>query len=111
MAKKAHKRPRKTWTPLYINEWLDALKLKAVTVCERADISESHLSLLAAGKRAYTQPMVEKVAKAMGIEAGWLFHRPGDPDLLAAMDRLSPADKAKAARMIAALADEAPAKP
>lgn len=110
MAKRAPKKARPVWTRLFINEWLEALGLKAVQVCDKAGISESHLSLLAAGKRAYTQPMLEKLSKAMGIAPGALFHRPGAPSVLAALERLSEADRARAARMIEAMADNAPEK-
>lgn len=104
MAKRAPKKARPVWNRLFIAEWIEGLGLKATTVADKAGISESHLSLLAAGKRAYTQPMLEKLAKAMGITAGHFFYRPGDPGLLAAMERLSEADRRRAAKMIEALA-------
>ena len=108
MAKKVRQAPkilakRPVWQRMFLTEWLEFTKKTQRQAAEATEISESHLSLIANGKRQYTQENLEKLAKFLGIEPGELLYPPDQSPLGRVILEMTPEERATAARVLAAM--------
>src|SRR5688572_28665938 len=79
---------------LYVLEWLEMLDLTQASVADRTGLTEGFISLLANGKKQFTQETLEKVARAMGVEpAGLLYFPPMERPVWDKWHRLDPTER------------------
>lgn len=74
MAKKA-KKARKGGPGHFIREWRDHRDLTLERLAERIGLTHSTLSRIERGKTAYTQPVLEALAEALGTTPASLIMR------------------------------------
>ena len=74
-------RPR--FRPTFIRQWREHRGLNQEQLASRLEMTQSHLSMLENGKRAYTQQTLEAVAEALQTDVASLLMRdPTDPDAI-----------------------------
>lgn len=73
--------PPEAWGGLYIAQWAAAKGIKQKDVAERSGFGQAYVSQLASGKKGFTTPGLKRVADAIGIPVGLLFHHPADVPL------------------------------
>ncbi len=95
--------PRRRYHPLPIIEWIEFLGLTQRKVAEDVGISESHLSLIAAGKRPYNQRILEAIAESLGIHPAQLHHPPTERPLWQLINELDSDQQRTAKRLLEAL--------
>lgn len=92
-AKAPRKRPERPVKPLFIGQWLKALRLQQRKVAKEAGINEGYFSELISGKNK-TNPsnaVVFAIAEAMGIPWHVLYQPPPDKEFLQKAFTLDPA--------------------
>lgn len=62
----------------YIREWREQARLTQAVLAEKIGKTEATLSRIETGKIAYTQPTIEAVAAALGIQEFALLLPPND---------------------------------
>lgn len=90
----------------FIREWRKLRGLTLMQLAEKAEVTHGAISQLETGKAAYTQPMLEALAKALEVEPGILVTRhPDDVEykFLAAIQKATPEQRAAIAAMADAL--------
>lgn len=99
---------RAIFDPLPLPEWFKAAGVNARQVAEAIEVSESHLSLIASGKRPYMRHHLEGIADFLTQKSGreitpaMLLHPPGDPALSLVITKLTPDEQRRAAAMLEA---------
>lgn len=94
---------RPLYRPTYVGQWIDHLGRKATEIARATGISESHLSLIIAGKRPYVQSKLEAIADELGIHVGRLFYPPAEDDRWASLEGLDAKERETARRVIKGL--------
>ncbi len=94
---------RRVWRRIYLAEGLEVTGKTQRQVAEATGISESHLSLIASGKRQYTQQNLERIAEQLRIEPGELLYPPDRSPLGRLILQMTQDEREQAARVIAAI--------
>ena len=90
-----------TYQPNYIRQWRQHRGLTIGNVAERTHLSQSLLSMVERGRRAYTQLTLEAVASALRTDtASLLMRAPTDPDDIGTMwDKAKPGQRKQITEM------------
>lgn len=96
---------QKTYTRTYIREWRQHRKMTLQRLAELSGMAESTLSLLENGQRGYSQPGLEKIAKALRVTVGELTNvdPTRDSALWRIIDEMTDPQKRQAANVLKAL--------
>ncbi|MCH9052628.1 MAG: helix-turn-helix transcriptional regulator [Proteobacteria bacterium] len=105
---------------LYITEWriyhgvrTEGRRLSQERLGERVGRSGATISRLERGRTDYSGKLLAALAEALGCEEPDLFRRPPNDDaeleFRRRIERMTPPDRRRAERILAALEDEAPA--
>lgn len=103
---RARRAPRPTYQPLYLVEWLKLFGKTQRQAAEATGISESHLSLIASGKRQFTQENLEKLAAFLGIDRGMLLYPATERPIGALLGAMTADERARAARVLRAMVED-----
>lgn len=97
--------------PTFIRQWRKHRGLTLERLSERVDMSVGNLSQIERGSYAYTQDTLEALAQALSCEpADLIMRNPLDPEApWSIWERLNPAQRKQAIRVLKALAEEAEA--
>lgn len=91
MSKTQRKRPERPSKPLFISQWLVALRLDQREVVRAAKINEGYFSQLVSGKKSNpSNAMLQAIGTAMGIPWPYLFEPPPDKEFLQKAFTLDP---------------------
>jgi transcriptional regulator with XRE-family HTH domain len=78
--------------PLYIGQWLAALRLNQRTIAKAAKVNEGYFSQLISGEKTNpSTPVLETIGRAMGIPWHYLFEPPPNKEFLQTAFSLDPA--------------------
>ena len=77
MAKR--KNPKREFNPTKIRQWREFRDMTQAELGEKVGLSEGHISMLENGKRGYTQPTLEAIAKVLGCMVSDLIDH--DPNI------------------------------
>lgn len=94
--------------PTFIRHWRKHRTLTLERLAERIEMSVGNLSMIERGDYGYSQDTLEALAEALGCHpADLLMRNPLDPEApWSIWDRLKPAQRKQAVRVLKALADE-----
>jgi len=74
-------RPKRVLRRTFIREWRKFRGLTQEQLGERVEMTGSHISMIEAGQRPYTQETLEAIAEALQTDpASLLMRNPMDPD-------------------------------
>lgn len=103
MAKRAKKLKKAQRPGHFIREWRELRGLTLERVAERIDLTHGTLSRIERGLTAYTQPVLEALADALGTTAASLIMR--NPSKAGSiwdiLEQIPPADRDNAAKALA----------
>ena len=93
---------------LFLREWRKHRRLTQAQLAERAKITQGMISQLENEQSDYTGVLLERLAGALGCEpVDLLVRNPLDPETpWTIIDRLKPAQRKQATRLLTALAEE-----
>lgn len=105
----AKNRQRHVFVRTFIREWREDRGLSQDRLVERVretvdTFSKSTLSRLENGKQAYTQPILEAIAKALNLDPeDLIMRRPGEPiwSIMDNLKRMDPGEQEQIARIVA----------
>lgn len=96
-------RRRSAYRPVHLKEWLEVVDMSQAELAAATEYSESHLSLLANGKRPYNQELLETCGKAMGIDGRLLLYPPPAKPIWAEWSALTEAQQMQAVAHLRAI--------
>lgn len=86
------KTPRRTYRPIYLQEWLEAVGAKPADVARAAAVGESYISNIIAGRKENPSAHVLlAISEHLGITVNDLYRRPPPESSLSHLTSLSPA--------------------
>lgn len=103
---------RRTFPPLPLKAWFKLCRVKQRQVADAIGTDESHLSLIASGRRAYMRHHLEDIAEFLSqyakreITPAMLLNPPGEQQLADIISRMPPERQRRAARVLEAMDDE-----
>lgn len=87
----------------FIREWRKAQDLTLEKLAERVGMTHGTLSRIERGKTAYTQPVLEALAEALGTDPASLIMRdPSKPGIWDIWDQIAPAERDQAIKVLEA---------
>lgn len=85
----------------YIREWRKVRELTLEQLAERVGMTHGTLSRIERGRTAYTQPVLEALAEALGTDPASLIMRdPEKPGIWDIWDQIPPAEREQAIKVL-----------